>query len=477
MAKCGACGPGYKTPLDAMKGPREEILYVACIYRNTGIEKPDYLATVDVDPKSPTYSQVIHRLPMPNMRDELHHLGWNACSSCYGNPSKKRDRLILLSLISSRIYVVDVGMDPRAPRLHKAIEPTDVYFKCNLANPHTTHCLGSGEVMISSVGDPSGNAKGGFILLDAETFEVKGNWEKDGHAAPFGYDFWYQHRHNVLASTEWGTPKLMFDVFKPEDVKAGLFGHSLHLWDWTKHTRIQTIDLGEDGSIPMEVKFLHDPDAAEGFVGCSFGSAVFRFYKTEGAMKGDGDWVTEKVIKIPYKKVEGWSLPEMPSLITSLVFSLDDRFLYLSNWYHGDVRQYDMTNTSKPKLVGQVWIGGSIVKGGPVTVVGDDDLKSQPEPLVVKGKRIQGGPQMLQLSLDGRRLYVTTSLYSAWDKQYYPDMIQEGAAMVQIDADTEKGGLTINQDFLINFGKEPGGAALAHEIRLAGGDSTSEIWM
>uniref|UniRef100_A0A8C9G6J9 Methanethiol oxidase n=1 Tax=Pavo cristatus TaxID=9049 RepID=A0A8C9G6J9_PAVCR len=67
IAQCGACGPGYASPLDAMKGPREEIVYVPCIYRNTGRDKPDFLATVDVDPKSPHYSQVIHRLPMPNL--------------------------------------------------------------------------------------------------------------------------------------------------------------------------------------------------------------------------------------------------------------------------------------------------------------------------------------------------------------------------------------------------------------------------
>ena len=35
---------------------------------------------------------------------------------------------------------------------------------------------------------------------------------------------------------------------------------------------------------------------------------------------------------------------------------------------------------------------------------------------------IEGAPQMLQLSLDGKRLYVTTSLFSPWDKQFYPDM-------------------------------------------------------
>lgn len=70
---------------------------------------------------------MIHRLPMPNLRDELHHSGWNACSSCFGDASKKRNRLILPSLISSRIYVVDVETEPRAPRIHKV----HFYFTCS----------------------------------------------------------------------------------------------------------------------------------------------------------------------------------------------------------------------------------------------------------------------------------------------------------------------------------------------------------
>ena len=69
-------------------------------------------------------------------------------------------------------------------------------------------------------------------------------------------------------------------------------------------------------------------------------------------------------------------------------------------------------------------MGGSIVRGGPVTVVEDSELKEQPAPLVINGKTLQGAPQMLQLSLDGKRLYVTTSLFSAWDKQFYPELVK-----------------------------------------------------
>lgn len=62
---------------------------------------------------------------------------------------------------------------------------------------------------------------GGFILLDGETFKVKGKWEKDGKGVPMGYDFWYQPRHNVLMSTEWGEPNSFRRGFQLEDFKAG----------------------------------------------------------------------------------------------------------------------------------------------------------------------------------------------------------------------------------------------------------------
>ena len=55
------CGPGYATPLDAMKGPREKLLYIPCIYRGTATKKPDYLATIDCDPDSPNCGKVCER--------------------------------------------------------------------------------------------------------------------------------------------------------------------------------------------------------------------------------------------------------------------------------------------------------------------------------------------------------------------------------------------------------------------------------
>ena len=62
---------------------------------------------------------------------------------------------------------------------------------------------------------------GGFILLDGNSFDVVGNWEKEGQATPFGYDFWYQPRHNVMISSGWGDPRAFLNGFNPQDVADG----------------------------------------------------------------------------------------------------------------------------------------------------------------------------------------------------------------------------------------------------------------
>ena len=62
---------------------------------------------------------------------------------------------------------------------------------------------------------------GSFLLLDGNTFDVIGPWEKEGTSTPFGYDFWYQPRHNVMISSEWGVPNLLKNGFNPQHVAEG----------------------------------------------------------------------------------------------------------------------------------------------------------------------------------------------------------------------------------------------------------------
>jgi selenium-binding protein 1 len=463
----------HASPAAAMKSPRETLAFVTCI--RVGVEgesakKPDYLAVVDVDPTSASYSKVVSRLDMPHVGDELHHYGWNACASCHGE--RARQYLIVPGLASSRIHIIDVA-DPRKPKLHKVITPEEVK-KTGLSAPHTVHCLSDGQIMISMLGDVDGNAPGGFLLLD-DKFNVTGRWEKTAAAPPdmraepktgmkFNYDFWYQPRHNVMISSEWAAPNTVKGGFKVDDVKAGKYGQRLVIWNWEARTIHNTIDLGAEGLIPLEVRFHHNPDSAHGFVGAALSSAIWHFHDTPSRREEGGrqprHWAAEKVIQVEPVEVDGWPFP-VPGLITDIVLSMDDRFLYFSNWLHGDIRQYDVSDPARPKLTGQVWLGGVLgAKGGTKADAG-----------------VVGGPQMLQLSLDGKRLYVTSSLYSVWDNQFYPDMAKRGSFLRQIDCDTTKGGLTLNEKFHVDFGKEPGGPSRAHEIRFPGGDSTSDIWV
>ncbi|MEO8850643.1 MAG: selenium-binding protein SBP56-related protein, partial [Allobranchiibius sp.] len=243
---CG--GPGFATPEAAMQADPEKIGYTIALYVGTGVEAPDYLATVDLDPKSPTYSQVIHRLPMPNIGDELHHFGWNACSSCHGDESKERRFLIAGGQRSGRIHIIDTA-DKRAPVMHKVIEPEEIVEKTDLSAPHTVHCLADGHVMISMLGNGKGEGPGGFLLLDGN-FDIVGRWEKDMEGVDYNYDFWYQPRHNVMVSSEWASPNTYFGGFDLDDVAAGKYGSKVHFWDWEKHEVIKSIDLGSEGMIP-----------------------------------------------------------------------------------------------------------------------------------------------------------------------------------------------------------------------------------
>ncbi len=443
--------PGYASPSEAMKGPREKVLFVTCTHAGTGTNAPDYLAVVNVGPDSKSFGRVIQRLRMPEIGDELHHFGWNICSSCHGKPGDRR-YLIVPGLASGRIHVVD-AKDPANLRTHKVIEPGTIARKTGLSAPHTVHCLPTGQMLISMLGNAEGDAPGGFLLLD-EKFDVAGRWEKDTAGMGYNYDFWYQPRLGAMVSTEWGAPK----TFRPgpnfDDVKAGNYGRKIHLWDLEKRSIIDSVDLGA-GSIPLEVRFVHDPAKQYGFVGAALSSTLWMFAVAPGKKKLDA----ARVIEIPAVRDDKFPGGLVPGLITDFVISMDDRYLYLSAWLHGEVRQYDISDPSSPRLTGTVKMGGVI---RPVSKL--------------KDKELSGGPQMLQLSLDGKRLYVTNSLYSSWDNAFYPAIGKQGSWLARIDCDTEKGGMKLDERFLVDFGKEPAGPSRAHEMRYPGGDCTSDIF-
>src|SRR3954468_23938808 len=112
----------YASPEEALKAPPEEILYLACLHRGTGVRAPDFLAVVDAEE-----GRVISETPMPNVGDELHHFGWNRCSSACHGPDLSQ--LIVPGFRSSRIHIVNVAEEPRHPRIEKVIEAREIAEK------------------------------------------------------------------------------------------------------------------------------------------------------------------------------------------------------------------------------------------------------------------------------------------------------------------------------------------------------------
>jgi selenium-binding protein 1 len=285
-----------------------------------------------------------------------------------------------------------------------------------------------------------------------ENFNVTGRWEASLGEMKYNYDFWYQPRHNVMVSSEFGAPNAYYPGFKLEDVQAGRYGQKLYFWDFAKREIAQTFDLGADGLIPLEVRFHHDPASSHGYCGVALSSNVYHWHKN-----GPG-WEMNKVIQGEPVEVEGWPFP-VPPLITDILLSMDDRYMYFSNWLHGDVRQYDISDPANPRLAGQVWLGGVLGKAPRSTAA-----RSPAAP------RCSSSPSTASASTAPPRSSRTGQPVLSQDGRaglmHGPDRLRHGWGRVEDQPGLLRG---------LRQGAE--GPARAHEMRYPGGDCTSDIWL
>jgi selenium-binding protein 1 len=452
----------YPSPSMAIGAPPETLAYVAMLNPNGG---PDALTVLDVDRTSSTYGQAVHQVDVPNTGDELHHFGWNACSSCLcpfaSHPHMERRYLIVPGLRSSRIHIFDTKADPRAPRLIKVIEPEEVAARTGYSRAHTTHC-GPDGIYINALGAPDGKGPGGIFVLEPDTLEIRGPWEVDRGPQHLAYDFWWHLGHDTMITSEWGTPEMVENGVNPELLLAGKYGHALHVWSLSGRRHQQVLDLGAEQQMVLELRPAHDPKKAYGFVGVvtslkDLSSSIWVWHRSEGA---SGGWSIKKVIEIPAEPASADDLPPLlkgfgavPPLVTDINLSLDDRRLYVSCWGTGEMRQYDVSDPFNPSLTGSVRIGG---------IVGRAAHPAKP------GQALNGGPQMVEISRDGRRVYFTNSLYKAWDEQFYPEGLRGWIAKLDVGAD---GTCRLDEGFFLEFdGLRP------HQVHLEGGDASSDSY-
>ena len=261
----------HASPKLAMEAPAESFAYTLLL--SPDFSKPDALAVIDVKPGSSTYSQIVHTVTMPNKGDEFHHFGWNACSSALsplaGHAFLERRYLIIPGIRSSRIYIVDTKPDPTQAKIHKIIEPEEIFKKTGYSRPHTVHC-GPEGIYVSTLG--GGGKDGtdgppGVFIMDCQTFEVLGRWEIDRGSQNLHYDFWWNLPRDYMVTSEWGLPPQFENGIVPEDLLSNKYGHRIHFWDLRARKNVQTIDLGANHQMALEVRPAHDPVREYGFLG------------------------------------------------------------------------------------------------------------------------------------------------------------------------------------------------------------------
>jgi methanethiol oxidase len=450
----------YPSARMAMQGPPEQLAYVAALSGDP--KRPDEMTVVDLDVNSKTYGQLVSSVPMGAPGDELHHFGWNACSSALcpyaPHPHVERRYLIVPGLRSSSIHVLDTKPDPRNPKIVKVITADEMGKRAGYSRPHTVHC-GPDGIYVNAIGSTSGDGPGGILILDHDTFDVLGKWEVDRGPQYLSYDFWWHLGHDTMLTSEWGTPNMVEAGLNPELLLGAKYGHRLHVWDLRKRKHKQVLDLGQEYQLPLELRPAHDPSKPYGFVGVvislkDLSSSIWMWHAENGA------WAVKKVIDIPAEPADPDLLPPMlkdfkavPPLLTDIDLSLDDRFLYAACWGTGELRQYDVSDPNNPKMTGSVHMGGIARRA------------SHPKD---PGHKLNGAPQMVEISRDGKRVYFTNSLYRTWDDQFYPDGIRGWMAKADIGPSGE---MKLDPRFFVDFG-----GRRAHQVRLQGGDASSDSY-
>lgn len=374
--------------------PHEKFLYVATV--DKGGEDPDFLTVVGVDPNDKaSYGKIVHRVDMLHIGDELHHFGYN----------HDKSRLMIPGLFSGRIYILDVS-DPQRPEIKTVNE--DLIKNSGYTVPHTIIGLPNGNNLVTMIGaNTESTAPGGLVEINGETGEFVNAFgppaDRDFTQIPpkYMYDAGIKPELNRMVTTSFGLPK---DV-APGITVEGL-GTDIYVWDWNERKVIQQVNIGA-GTGALEVRWRSEKGSTIGYTNAPGSNEIWAWEDLDG----DGQYNFKAVIKLP----EG-------SIPTDMLLSHDDKYLYVSNWMGNNVRQYNIEDPLNPKFVSEVEIPYA---------------------------------QMLRLSPDNQRLYVTNSLLSTWDDTEFPAGVtrNEKYGIFLVDVNHQKGGMRLNKEFHVDMMK------------------------
>ncbi len=362
---------------------QERFLYVSTIAQSAS--DPDFIAVIGADPRRRDFGKIVNRIDMPNVGDELHHYGYSA----------DQKRLIVPGLFSSRIHVFDIKGGGKRMTL-KAVND-QLVAKSGYVVPHGVMSMSGGEAMVTMIGAASDTTRpGGIIEIDDKTGAFlrhfgPGPARESSQLAPkYMYDFESLHGANRGISTTFGPPALCGGGIEPS-----CLGGEVAVWDVKQRKVIQTADLGAHSGALM-VHFVHQHGVRRAFINAPGTSAIWLADDDDG----DGVYDFQQVLGA----ADGVDLP------VDMLLSHDGKYMYVSNWFGNTVQRFDVADAFHPVLKATV---------------------SVPH------------PNMLRLSRDNERLYVTNSLLTPWDND--PDFgpaRNNDYGIWRFDVNKHSGGLT-----------------------------------
>lgn len=363
-------------------------------------EKHLYVFCVDADAKDNDFLAVIDVDVASESYGKITHqldLGSKGNETHHFGFTDDRTHIWGCSLFSSRIFVIDVASNPAKPKLEKVLELKDE--KLAFAGPHSPYAL-PGRMLLSFLSGKDGGLPAGLAEFTNDGKLVRQlDLPKD---APYMYDVAIKPDLNRMVTSSF-TP--MNNYKKPlgeMDLKG--FGKELLVWDFRERKVLHKLTAG---AAPLECRWSLKDKANHGFTNCALDDSIWVW---EGS--DDGSYSARKLC----------TTGKLPA---DLRQSPDDRFLYVSCFVSKEIQQWDVSDLKNPKLT------STVVPG------------------------VQ--PNMMHVTGDGKRMYVTNSLLSTMD---YSNNFW--VRLVHIGPD----GMKMDPFFNIDLTKLPTGPARGHDMLL-----------
>lgn len=360
-------------------------------------EKYLYVFCVDADAKDNDFVSVIDVDPDSARYGTLIHtldLGAKGNETHHWGYTDDRTRIWAGGLLSNRIWILDVATDPSKPRIEKVLD--DIPAKTGLSGPHTYYAL-PGRMLISFLGAGDGGLPAGLAEFTNDGKFIRRI--ENPAEAPYGYDVAIKPNLNRMVSSSFTPMRNYKKPLAQMDLKD--FGRELIVWDFKERKPLQ---VGKAGLAPLEVRWSLKPENNYGFTNCALDNSIWLF-------KGNGG-------SYEFKKVA-----DTGAMPADLRQSPDDRYLFVSCFGDNTIQQWDVSDPEHPKLTSTV------------------------APVVQ--------PNMMHVTSDGKRMYVTNSLLSTLDHsgRFYVRLIHVGPD-----------GMKVDPFFNVDLNHFPTGPARGHDM-------------